>query len=177
MQHVGDERDSDADVDPQDDLVHQRQVRDAWEAGRGHELVGHDAEDRRGRLPLPLGQHVACQPEGRPGHRGDDGQRQQDLPQVKADLAADFDLRDQALGVAFVLESGVKAQGVPLRNLEARVEPDAVGGLGDYQLVLPPANVFPSHCNNEVLLAVCLMILGFLIVFSLGFYSKRKKKI
>ena len=42
------------------------------------------------------------------------------------------------------------------------------------KLILPPANVFPSQWDNEVFMAISLMALGFLIVFTLGFFSKRK---
>ena len=45
------------------------------------------------------------------------------------------------------------------------------------KLILPPANILPSHWNNEVLFAVSFMILGFLVVLFLGYRSKRKGEV
>ncbi|MBN2059004.1 MAG: DUF368 domain-containing protein [Deltaproteobacteria bacterium] len=40
------------------------------------------------------------------------------------------------------------------------------------KIMLPPANMFPSHLDNELFMALFLMALGFIIVFALGYYSK-----
>ncbi|MBW1800473.1 MAG: DUF368 domain-containing protein [Deltaproteobacteria bacterium] len=44
------------------------------------------------------------------------------------------------------------------------------------EMVLSQTNIFPGHWDKEVMSAICLMVIGFLVVFFLHIWAEKKKK-